>query len=249
MTTQTGTDLITDALVEIGAYAAGDPVSAADLATGLRYLNRLIDSSNAEKATIFTAQLDTLTMTPNKQSYTIGVDPAGAAAPDFVAARPVKITNANLLLSTTVRRKIDVISETEWARIKYQNVSGPPRKLYNDRGFITGFATLRFYPIPDQAYQWEQYSWHQNANLALAANAIDYPPGYAEWWVYHLALRLAAPFGRTPTEATIEFAREARERVAALNCESPKLNAGDSAAFIGGEDAGLYNWLSGQIED
>ena len=65
MTTQTGTDLITDALVEIGAYAAGDPVSAADLATGLRYLNRLIDSSNAEKATIFTAQLDTLTMTPN----------------------------------------------------------------------------------------------------------------------------------------------------------------------------------------
>jgi hypothetical protein len=248
MTTQTGLDLITDALVEIGAYAAGDTPSTADQATGLRYLNRLIDSSNAQKPTIYTAQLDTLTMTPNKQSYTIGVDPAGAATPDFVAARPVRITRANLLLSATVRRKIDIITAEEWAAIKYQTVYGPPRKVYNDRGFTTGFAKLWFYPIPDAAYQWEQYSWHQNANLTAVANAVDYPPGYAEWWLYHLALRLSVPFGRAPSEATIEFARQATERIGALNCESPKLNAGDAAMFDG-DGAGLYNWLDGQNED
>jgi hypothetical protein len=249
MTTQTGADLITDALCELSVYPAGDTVSAPDLATGLRYLNRLIDKSSAQRATIYASQYDLLTLTPAQQSYTIGVDPAGVATPNFATARPVRIERANLLITSTVRRQIDPIEMPEWARIRYQNVSGPPRKVYNDRGFTTGFAKLFFYPIPDAAYQWEMYSWKQNATLAATSTAIDYPPGYAEWWLYHLALRLAAPFGKTPSEATIELARTAAETVAALNSPSPRLAAMTDGMIGDAGASGLYNWLDGQIDD
>jgi hypothetical protein len=138
-----------------------------------------------------------------------------------------------------------ILTKEQWADIRYQNVSGPPIGVYNDGAFVTGFSTLYFDRIPDQAYQWEFYSWQQNAIAANVNAAVDYPPPYADFWLYNLAIRLAPMFGRTVSADLRESFRAAREVVKALNCKSPELRT--EAALLS-DHGGLYNWLDGQEE-
>lgn len=310
-------DLITEALEEIVAITAGDPLNATDAAKGLTGLNRLIDTGNIGRGNIYAERIDTWTLTIGKQTYTIGVDPAGVLVPDFAAARPVRLTRANLLLPSggnTTRRKINVLTKDEWASKKSQNIAGLPVDLYNDGA--DPLSKYYIYQIPDQAYVIETYSWQQlagcgpiigtgtvttvastntvtwvsglqftaaQAGAGIVINGVTYvvatytnattlvlttnpgdqatavayttggiatliivPPGYWEYWMYSLAIRLAAPFGKVPSAATIAAWQQARENVFALNSKSPRMSC-DGDLPSGGE--GLYNWVAGEEED
>ncbi len=77
------------------------------------------------------------------------------------------------------------------------------------------------------------------------ATLIIVPPGYWEYWMYALAIRLAAPFGKVPSAATVAAWQEARANVFALNAKSPRMDCdGDLPS---GAD-GLYNWLAGEMD-
>jgi hypothetical protein len=245
MVSTTAGKLINAAAEELEVIDSGGTLTTNEQASAIDRLQRLIDSSNAMRPLIFSERLDALTLIPGQQSYSIGLDPAGGFTANFNVSRPVNIDRANLLLSSTVRRPLALWDEKEWARIRYQSAKGPPQGVYFDRGFsATGFGTLFFYMIPDQAYQWEMYSWAQNPNIASTADLINYPPGYADFWLYSLVVRMASMFGRQPSATHIELLREAKEALASLNCPSPEL-ATDPALTGGG---GTYNWLTGQSE-
>src|ERR1700685_4090849 len=99
LTQLTGTAIVTEALENLQAMAAGDPLNATDGAKGLAVLNRLIDSSTIAKGNVFTERIDTWTTVIGQQTYTIGVDPAGIQTATLTPAdRPVRVTRANLLL-------------------------------------------------------------------------------------------------------------------------------------------------------
>lgn len=308
-------DLIIESLEELEAMTAGDPLNTTDGLKGLSVLNRLIDTGNAGRGNIYSQRTDTYTLTIGKQSYTIGVDASGVATADFTSVRPVRITRANLLMisgSSTIRRKIKLLTDQEWQRKKLQNVAGLPVEVYNDGG--NPLSTLWFYQNPDTAYQVELYTWQQFAQIPAAtaigtvttngtavvwasgtnftgiapgtgivingvtyvvsvntdsthltlrtsagvqtsavpyvsggiATLIQIPPGYYEYWLYSLAIRLAAPFGRTPSATTIAAYDEAKEAVQSLNSVSPRTRADGDLPGGGG---GLYNWLSGEVDD
>lgn len=239
-------DLITDALVELGGViAAGDPLTTVDGAMGLRVLNRLIDSSNINRGNIFTERVDTWNTVIGQQQYTIGIDPAGLLTPNLNAVRPIRLTRANLLLtsgSNTVRRKIELLTDPQWRSKAVQNVSGMPIELYNDGA--NPLSTYWIYMVPDQVYAFETYSWQQFAQIAALTTVVQIPAGYQEYWTLGLAIRCASPFGKEPKATTLAMYAEARADVMRLNAMSPVMCCDSDLD----RDGGLYNWMSGQDE-
>jgi hypothetical protein len=235
-------DLITEALEEIGAIAAGDPLTTVDGAKGLAVLNRMILSSNNSRGAIVSERVDTYTLQTGVQNYTIGVDPAGILTSTFTGPRPLGLSRVNLLMPSggnTVRRKINILTTAQWSAKTLTSVTGLPIEIYNDGG--NPQSTWSFYQIPDRAWQIEAYTWQQFAALAALTTAIQAPPGCYEFWLYGLALLLCALFGRTAAATTIALYQEAKTNYESMNAESPRIASdGDHAS-----GAGLYNWLSG----
>lgn len=240
-------DLITEALEEIGASAAGEPLTTDDQAKALAVLKRLVLSSNINRGNIATLRIDNWTLTNGKQKYTIGIDPAAAPiVADFVAVRPIRIERANVLLSaggTTVRRKLDLLEDYQWAAKAFQNINSIPLELYNDAAYP--LSTYYFYPIPDQNYVIETYTWQEFAQAAVT-DVLAIPPGYYEYWMYSAAIRLCGPFGRTPGPTTVEMYNQVRGDVMALNTPSPRIRSDSGLESLWG---GTYNWLTGLCDN
>ncbi len=243
MAAYTVQDLITEALAEIVAVPAGDTPPAEDLATGLAVLKRMVDASNVHRGNIATERIDVWPLIAATQTYTIGVDPAGVLTPTFAAVRPVRIERANIIIgsgTSAVRRPLNLLDDTQWAAKSYQTASGLPFDLYNDEAYP--LSTYFLYPIPADTYHLETYTWQQFAQSALA-DKLAIPPGYLEFWLYGLAVRLAPIFGKAPSPTTVTLFAEAREAVAALNCPSPRIRSDRDLQTVRGRE--FYGWLDG----
>jgi hypothetical protein len=241
-------DLLRSSLRLIGAIQPGRAPTGAELVESMFVANSMLDAWSAEQLAVFTSRYDLLSLTANQQSYTIGIDPAGIVTAQYSIPRPVRITDANLLISSTVRRPILPINQTKWAAIRYQTVYAPPRKVYLDGSYASGIANLLFYPIPDQAYQWEQYSWQALAAFAEPTDIVQFPPGYADAIRYNLAVRLAPEWGKTASPDLIELARKSKAVIGSLNSPSIELRTGGDGALLNGGTGGLYNWMDGLVE-
>lgn len=260
MVSQTVGALIQAAVEELEVVNSGGSLTTNETASALDRLQRLIDGSGVQRPLIYGERIDLLTFTPNQQSYTIGIDPTGVTTANFSVPWPTRLTGANLLLSTTVRRPMELFTPARWREIRYQQVYGPPEGLYFDRNFgtngetpgeflgtISGIGTLFAYMIPDSAYQFELYSLRQNRVVTATTDLINYPPGYADFWLYSLVVRLASMFGTSPTPVHIQLLKDARAAITTDNTPSPELVRGD-AAMIGDDGGALYNWLTGETE-
>lgn len=228
-------DIIYQALRIIGFSRAGQTASPEAFADGLAALNRLIDSSNIKRGSIYMMQIDTYTLVAGTQAYTIG--PGG----DFDAANPVRISRANMLLpsgSSVVRRKLNLLDDKQWAAKKFLAARGLPYDLYNDND--NPLSVYSFYPIPSQAYQFETYTWKLAGAIATTDTLIAVSPGYYEWWLYELAARLAPIFGmKLPDDAAVILA-DARAAVRSMNCPSPRIRSNGDLPGGGGRN---FNWL------
>jgi hypothetical protein len=72
---------------------------------------------------------------------------------------------------------------------------------------------------------------------------MAYPPGYYEYWLYGLAIRLCGPFGRPVPPTTAQLFQERRAEIRRMNSRAPRLNS-----EWGGHGEGLYNWKSGLVD-
>jgi hypothetical protein len=248
----TFTELMKMSAQALGHLRAGMSPNASQLADGLAAMNAMIAASNTSSANIFTRRLDQYVMVANKQAYTIG-DPAGILT-DLAGVRPIRIEHdgVNLFLTTSpvIRRPIKVLTQAQWADIRLQEVYTYPAYVYYDEANYEPAATpvraptLRFHPIPADAYPWEMYSWQQNAQLASVTSEIVFPPGYDEYWIYNLALRIAPMLGAPITTLVAEMARKSEAAVQSLNARSPMLSTDPALA---GKHGTFFNWLSREI--
>ena len=85
----TAREIITDALIEIGAIAQGETPDDGVMTLGLGRLQKLIDAWGAEYGTIAVQDRTTFVLTSGTSTFTIG--PTGA----LVTARPVWIEAVN----------------------------------------------------------------------------------------------------------------------------------------------------------
>ena len=247
--TFTATQLIYQALRDLGALRPGQ-TSAGDLNNdGLVALNQMIDSWLLDELMVFADVGSIYNLVAGTQTYTIG--PSGAA---FTAPRPTRIDDANLILNNVtpnVRLPISVIDVDQWADIRVQSIPNAiPLKLYYDHNFdpTSGFGTLNLWPGPALNYQLELFTWQQLQSFANLSTAYSFPPGYAKAIHKNLAVEIA-PMARRHYETSADFeevkeqARLAKAEVQSYNAASPILVC--DAAFQGEHGGGVFNYMTG----
>jgi hypothetical protein len=232
-------DLLTDAMMEINALAAGEPMTAEDAAFCLRKLNHILDEWSARRLYVPNVNFQLYTLTPNLQPHTIG--PTGTFV---VASRPVRIDSASLVLNTTnpaTDMPIRIRDDDWWAnqRVKSQK-SSTPTDLYYSPDMPNGSCYL--WPIPSAANGLRLQTWSIIGKFASTAVVLNLPPGYQQALTLTLAEAICEPFKQEPGSMLTTNAVRARRTIAANNDESSRI----SLIGFGGKKRSGFNYFTGQ---
>lgn len=212
-------ELIRDALEELGVQAAGEAMSADLQDLGLRRLNRILRSLASLPEASYRYQTVTATTTPGVASYTVG--PGGNVV---TTARPDRIEAVRLSVSG-IWQPVALRDRTWWRTISTPSVQGLPTDAWYDRAYPTG--TLSFWPVPNAAYSIEvtvPLSFPEKA----ASDPMGLPPILEEYVFVRLVMSLAAPLGLPVPPSIVEaharvtqLLRDARERADRVTADAP----------------------------
>lgn len=242
-------DLISNALIELGVLAAGQTVSADHSSFCLNKLNRLFDNWNADGDYIYATTLFRGTLTPNHSPHTIGITGLTPAADLVVSVtRPQKIDYANLILTDVtpnIHRKLTIKDDAWWMSNPIPDLATQiPYDLWPN--YSWPLAQLYLWPVPTKAYDIEINLWTSLASVALT-DTFTMPPGYEDAVTMSLAESLVSAFPSAPGAQTAALqAAQARGRIKALNSESPTMVCDGAAQSIDSRPtATIANFLSG----
>ena len=239
----TGNQVIADAFVEIGSYAAGETIAGEHLTLAQTRINQIINSWAARKVYAYNVDFTEYTLTANHQPHLIG---PGLASPDFAAARPVTIENAALVL-TNVTPNVDLplnIRDDDWwanKRVKTLATS-VPTSLYYSPGHPNG--ALYLWPVPTVVYGLRLKTWTVLSEITDFAATFSGPYGYELALLLTLAEALCRPMGKQKPPDLIADARAARSTIMKNNDQSPRISLDDRGASRG---AGDFNWYTGGV--
>lgn len=238
-------DIAIDALTEINALGAGEPVPNADAQLCLTRANNLLDEWAARRVYAYNINFMLFTLAPGHGPHLIG---PGLAAPDFAAVqRPIKVEGATIVLTNLVT-PVDTaplgIRDDDWwnnQRVKTLQ-SSIPTDLYYSPDWPNG--ALNLWPVPNFAYQLRLETWVLISQFATINDTFSLPPAYRKAIMLTLAEELCGPFVKQPSPLLLLKAREARKAVQGNNIASPRIST--SEAGQGGKTNAGFNWLIGQ---
>jgi hypothetical protein len=218
-------------ITELAVYSPDETPSTNDRNTGLLILNRIVSQANTRSRFLFVHDILSFTIGTAAASYTIG--PSGAT---FTAARPTKITRANLIRTADTpdtRTPLEVIEIGEFANIQdYLDTAIEPMKLFYRPTMPSG--TIYLLPYSDGsteslADKLELFVDQPVSAFAdLNTTSYDLAPGYEDWLTLALAKRLARSFDKVPSQELVDDERTARSNITALNLRSPRMTTIDS---------------------
>lgn len=213
-------EICEDALVEIGAKAPNDAMTAQDGAYALRALNRMIGKWNTDELMVYTVNRDLYDLQAGKQAYTIGT------GGDFNVPRPVKTTAASVLLSSGVEVPIRLLNDQEWQDIAVKSTpSSFPTSIW-----IAGnvpLNTIYCWPVPsDATVKLVLYNWGKTEAFASLNDSVVFPNGYEEALVTNLAVALSNSYGTQPAPSLVMRAAVAMDAIKSLNVEPLYMDTG-----------------------
>src|SRR5271155_4940190 len=85
----TAADIIVGGLLNLNAYAIGQPLAASDAQTGLNVLNDLLDSLSNDEAFVYTQQETIFTWIAGQFQYTVGNPVGGTFVGTLTGGSPV----------------------------------------------------------------------------------------------------------------------------------------------------------------
>lgn len=256
---------ITDGLYDLGCLFPGMSPSADLLNTCLRAANDWLDAQLIDELMIPASPAQVFTLTAGLQFYTIGPN---ETAPNFTAARPTQIEQANILLNTVnpvIRTPLNIIEVDVWANIALVDLPQTlPTLLYYEKSFNvnTGASRILIWGGAINNYGLELYSWDQTVlrQFTDLTTAYKYPPGYKRMLQKNIAVAMAprvAAYAKSnrsngvlaPSPAMLQLvaqqAMESKEAVTSYNAPSPTLTC--DPAFQGSGSANGWNYLLGTI--
>jgi hypothetical protein len=245
-------DIITSAMLEINALAAGEVPNPDDGAWGLQKLQRLIDKLNAIRQAIYSVNFTKFTLIPNHNPHTMGI---GGDFDTTPAPRPVKIVAASFILNAGQgANEVDSprlhIRDAEWyAALPTKSLtSSICTDLYYDPA--TPLGNCNFWPICNIANPVRLETWN-NLIVPLAMNTqLYFPQAYWDAIVCRLALELCSSFEKQASPDLVERSREAMNIIMANNAHPPRIrtDGGMPAPGAGASGRPDYNFLTGLRE-
>jgi hypothetical protein len=187
----TAEEVVTQALVEIGAYAAGETPSGTDMDDAIVRLNAMLKSVGGE-ANLFHDKVDTVTVTGGDSSV---------AAPDDAHS----INSVRYVQSATNHRLMG-----QWNRDQYymlpnraQTSSSGPSIWYAQK--TTTGITIYVWPVTSTDIDLELDYNATVQTVTDPSETIDVPQEWQEFLILGLASRCASMFGTTRVDpATVQ---------------------------------------------
>lgn len=213
-------DLITDACLWLAVNDAVDPIAAADLAMGVRWINKIAGHLN-NNALISSAITRTVFDLVNGQaSYTVG------AGGNIAVARPVNLTGLGegfRFIDTSQDPDTELSLGDGMTDAQYQGIvqktyqSAYPTGYYYNATITNGFATLVVWPIPNVPYLDGVLYSRTPIGGFTADTELVLQPGLEAFLETKLAKWLAPTFGKDVSPALAEAARETEAAFLAAN--------------------------------
>lgn len=239
-------DIITAAMQEIGALAAGEAPSNDDQAWVLQKLQRLIDRYNAREMMIYNVNFTLFTLNPPANPLdptTIG--PGG----DFdTNQRPVTIESIGLIIdggTPGVELPLNRRDDDWWANNRIKGLTSTlPTDYYYSPNWPLG--SIYFWPVPTASHQVRLQTRQVLGEFSAYDAAFTMPPAYWDLIVYELAISIGPGFQREASGNLIGLWKAANKAVQVNNISSPRL-ASDSPTQANGSGRPDFNFLDGLI--
>lgn len=204
-------EAITDAMTMIGALGVGETASTEDAALGLRTLNRMLNSWQAERIGILGLSLATYSLT-GAVSYTFGPGKTWNATP-----RPAKIKSATCVTAAGIVKPIQIVDAQGWQAIPDRTRTGLlVEALWWDGGVPDG--NIYVSPKPS-AGSVELITYNPITDYATTAASLVLAAGFDRPLIYCLAADLAPAFGKEISQSILGLAMQAKQTISALNAE------------------------------
>lgn len=221
-------DIITDSMVEIGAYSPGETLAANHQALGLLRFQNQLNSWQADMLTLNLQDRDTFALTAGTNTFTIG--PGG----NLNTARPVFIEGMNYVVpgtSPATEVPMGPMDDDSYMGLSQKSLSSSLPTLYYYNATFTPTApwgTMFVWPTVSQNVTLVLYLSRGIDVPATLTTSVGGPQGYAEAFMYQLALRLCGPMARPMPDGLPEMAAASYARMKRPNIE-PGLLAVDQA--------------------
>ncbi len=233
-------DIVTDALIEIGAAGPGESIEASWAQIALQRFQNQIDAWAADRLTLSLQLRTVFTLTSGTSTVTLG--PSGA---DVTMGRPVWINTLNYIIpgsSPAIEVLMAPMDDDSYAG---QTIKGLPSALPTQYFYQTNIddalGSLFIWPQVTQNVQIVIYSPQAVAVPASLDTVVEGPPGYREAFMYELALRLCTPFGRQVPPLLPQLAQQAMATMKRPNVDLGLLGVDAALRPAGGN---TYNILS-----
>lgn len=191
-TTAEWSDIINQAMADIGAIGAGQTISTSAQNDAFFRLGQLIDSFSADPLlALYEAQHSTFALEATIFAYTLG--PTGS----FVtSASPVRVTGATSY-SGNFRQPMRLVSIDQWDK-EAANPKGMQTTLPELLGADTAWPNinLRVHYPPIGGASMEVNYWIPLSQPASVSQAVSFPPGFQRAIQKNLALTLYPQYAR-----------------------------------------------------
>lgn len=212
----------------------------------LQVAQLMLDQASIKQAFVYSERLTTYVLGTLKQ-YTLG--PGGTlVSTTGTSIRPIKLDRARLILNSTgtpVHLSIYEGSYQDFANLVVQDIPNAlPKFLYCD--YAIPAANIYLVPQDLGGDSLELYDWQSLPNVQTVNDLIAFPPGYQDWFVNNLAVRLADVFkesGASVSQNTILEARRSEAAIQRRNTKSPRM--GSDVPTSGTHRGSDFNWMSG----
>lgn len=214
----TARDMIQDALEKMGAYGAGQTMSAADSARGLTVLNDMIDSWSNESLSVYAWQQYSFPLVVNQSAYTIG--PGG----QFNGIRPLRILEgpgySYVVDNNGEKYFMRAVSLSDWNITSCSpETSTLPDTIFYDPQYPLGIINI--YPSPSIQYQLHFTAWLQLVEFASLFGTVNLPAGYVKAIKDNLAIELFPYFmSGDPSQTMYAIAAKSKGNIKRTNLKS-----------------------------
>jgi hypothetical protein len=204
-------DLLTDALIYVGAYAQGQTANTDDMSLALRIMNRKIDSLAAEKLSMVGLARGFYPLT-GEIAYNYG--------PDLTwnqQQRPIKIKSASVQALNGTEMPAKIATADQWAAVADKSRTGIfVETMFYDNGYPTGIIYVS--PIPNSG-QMILWTFEQIVVIPAPTGTVDLAPGFSEVFVTMAAVELCIAFQRPLTEELNAAALQSKNVIVQLCAE------------------------------